>query len=158
MNLDLAQAISTLATELLSQPTSESRPEFRVQVEGAPRDLNPIVRDEAYRIAAEALRNAIRHARARAIEVEIRYDDKSMRLRIRDDGKGIAPAVLGKDHSLGHWGLRGLRERAKHVGGNLDVWSELDSGTEIELNIPAVNAYAKAPASRWFEFSRIWRT
>jgi signal transduction histidine kinase len=53
--------------------------------------------------------------------------------------------------------LRGLRERAKLVGGNLDVWSELDSGTEIELNIPAVNAYAKVPASRWFEFSRMWR-
>jgi signal transduction histidine kinase/ligand-binding sensor domain-containing protein len=157
MNLDLAQAIGNFATELLSQPTNETRPEFRVQVEGTPRDLNPIVRDEAYRIAAEALRNAIRHAMAREIEVEIRYNDHSLRLRIRDDGKGIEPAVLSKDHSVGHWGLRGLRERAKLVGGNLDVWSELDSGTEIELNIPAVNAYAKVPASRWFEFSRMWR-
>ncbi|MGO9437380.1 MAG: triple tyrosine motif-containing protein [Terracidiphilus sp.] len=157
MNLDLAEAISNLAQELLSQPASESRPEFCVQVEGTPRELNQIVRDEAYRIAAEALRNSIRHARARTIEFEIRYDDQSLRLRIRDNGKGIESAVLGIDHSLGHWGLRGMRERAKLVGASLDVWTELDSGTEIELNIPAPNAYAKAPALRWFEFSRIWR-
>ncbi len=155
MNLDLAQAITNLAQELLSQTAIECRPEFRVQLEGIPRDLNPIVRDEVYRIAAETLRNAIRHARARAIEVEIRYDDQALRLRIRDNGQGIEPAVLGKDHALGHWGLRGMRERAKLVGGSLEVWSELDSGTEIDLNIPAVNAYAKAPASRWFEFLRI---
>lgn len=57
-------------------------------------------------------------------------------------------AILGRDHAIGHWGLRGMRERAKLVGGNLEVWSQLDAGTEIELNIPAASAYAKSPNSR----------
>jgi signal transduction histidine kinase len=158
MNIDLAQVISNFGKELLSGPTSESFPDFRAQVEGRPRKLNPIVRDEAYRIAVEALRNAIRHAGARRIEVEIRYDEQHLRLRIRDDGKGIDPSVLGNHPALGHWGLRGMRERARLVGGSFEVWSELDFGTEVELSIPAANAYAKPSDSRWAVFSRIGRS
>jgi signal transduction histidine kinase len=127
-------------------------------VEGRPRDLNPTLRDEVYRITAEALRNACRHSYARQIEVEIRYDEQHLRLRIRDDGKGIDPGMRENDHAAGHWGLRGMRERAKLVGGNLEIWSELDSGTEVELRIPATNVYAKSRASRWSAFSRIGRS
>jgi signal transduction histidine kinase/ligand-binding sensor domain-containing protein len=141
--VDLPQSISNFAKELLSNSSSENLPEFRVQVEGASRDLNPMVRDEAYRIAAEALRNSIRHARAQRVEVEIRYDHEQLRLRIRDDGKGIDRGVLGKEHAPGHWGLRGMRERANLIGGTFEVWSEVGSGTEVELSIPAANAYAK---------------
>jgi signal transduction histidine kinase len=120
--------------------------------------LNPIVRDEAYRIGAEALRNAIRHAVARRIEVEIRYDEHHLRVRIRDDGKGIDSVILGRDHAAGHWGLRGMRERARLVGGSLEVWSQLGAGTEIELNIPAATAYAKSPNSRRHLLSWLWRS
>jgi signal transduction histidine kinase/ligand-binding sensor domain-containing protein len=155
MTIDLAQAISNLGKELLSAPMSGNSPEFRADVVGTPRNLNPPVRDEAYRLAAETLRNAIRHASARRIEMEIRYDDQHLRLRIRDDGKGIDPTVLDNDHAMGHWGLRGMRERAKVVGGTLEVWSELGSGTEVELTIPAESAYAKPLASRWSAFSRV---
>jgi ligand-binding sensor domain-containing protein/two-component sensor histidine kinase len=153
MTIDLAQAISNFGKELLSGATSENPPEFRAQVEGTPRNLDPIVRDEVYRIAAEALRNAIRHANARRIEVEIRYDEQYLRLRIRDDGNGIDLGVLDNDRAPGHWGLHGMRERATLVGGKFEVWSELGSGTEVELNIPATSAYAKPPASRWAIFS-----
>jgi nitrate/nitrite-specific signal transduction histidine kinase len=65
-------------------------------------------------------------------------------LRVRDDGKGIDPKVLTQDGQAGHYGLHGMRERAKLVGGRLDVWSELDSGTEVELSIPATIAYSRA--------------
>jgi signal transduction histidine kinase len=71
-----------------------------------------------------------------------------LRIRIRDDGEGIDPVILGRDHAIGHWGLRGMRERARLVGGSLEVWSQFDGGTEIELNIPAASAYAKSPNSR----------
>jgi signal transduction histidine kinase/ligand-binding sensor domain-containing protein len=155
---DLAQPIGDFGKELLSGPTNEISPELRVQVEGAVRDLNPMVRDEAYRIATEALRNAVRHAKATRIEVEIRYDEQQLRLRIRDDGKGIDPGVVDPGHAPGHWGLRGMRERAKLVGGTFEVWSKLDHGTEVELSIPAASAYAKPPASRWSVFSRLWRS
>jgi anti-sigma regulatory factor (Ser/Thr protein kinase) len=65
-----------------------------VQVDGAPRDLAPLVRDEIHRIASEALRNAFRHAHAGRIEVEIRYDQRQLRLLVRDNGKGIDPRFL----------------------------------------------------------------
>ena len=99
-----------------------------------------MVRDEAYRIAAEALRNAFRHAHARQITVEIRYDKRRFRLRVRDDGKGIDEEILRRQPA-GHFGLPGMRERAEIVGGRLDVWSKVDSGTQVELSIPGAIAY-----------------
>ena len=154
---DLAHAIGNFGRELLSGATDENPPGFRVHVEGTPRRLNPMLRDEVYRIAVEALRNAVRYAEAKQIEAEIQYNAQQLQLRIRDDGKGIDPGVLEQGHALGHWGLRGMRERARLVGGNLDVWSEVNSGTEIELTVPAASAYAK-PASRWSVFSQSWRS
>jgi signal transduction histidine kinase len=144
--------MSALAKELTAEQTGQNFPDLRVQVEGTPRNLDPILRDEVYRIAAEALRNAFRHAQARRIEVEIRYDERQLRVRVRDDGKGIDPTILGGGERAGHWGLNGMRERAEAVGGNLAVWSEVDSGTEVELTIPASIAYAKSGARRrsWF--------
>jgi ligand-binding sensor domain-containing protein/signal transduction histidine kinase len=145
---DLACAITTLGQELAGGETNPNAAEFHVQVEGTTRDLHPILRDEVYRIAGEAVRNAFEHARARRIEVEIRYDERQFRLRVRDDGKGINPKLMNEDGRPGHYGLRGMRERAKLLGGKLAVWSELDSGTELELRIPASRAYETSPARR----------
>jgi signal transduction histidine kinase len=155
--IDLDQAISNFARELLSG-ASDLVPQIHVRVEGTPRSLNPVVRDEVYRIATEAIRNAVRHSNARSIEVEIRYDDEQLRLRIGDDGGGIDPAILNQDHKTGHWGLPGMRERAKLVGGTLEVWSQVEKGTEIELSIPAASVYARTLAAPRFIFSRFWRS
>ena len=114
---------------------------FRVTVEGERQTLSPILQDEVYRIARELIRNAFRHARARRIEAEIRYDDRLLRLRIRDDGKGIDPRVLQEGGRAGHWGLPGIRERAQQIGARLDFWSEAGAGTEVELTVPASIAY-----------------
>jgi len=138
---DLAMAIKTLGGELAEVDSSSQRPELNVQVEGIPRNLHPILRDEVFRITGEAMRNAFRHADAKQIEVEIRYDERQLRVRVRDDGKGIDPKLLCHDGQEGHFGLRGMRERAKLIGGKLTVWSELDSGTEVELSLPANHAY-----------------
>ena len=145
---DLALAISTLGEELATDSTSQ-QPGLRVAVEGDARDLHPILRDEIYRIAAEALRNAFQHAQARKVEVDIRYDDEQFRLRVRDDGKGIDPAILSRQGTEGHYGLPGMRERATLIRGKLVVWSEVDAGTEVELRIPAAAAYATAPKRSW---------
>jgi signal transduction histidine kinase len=139
---DLAGAITTLGQELASGESNPNAAEFHVEVEGTTRDLHPILRDEVYRIAGEALRNAFKHAQAQRIEVEIRYDERQLRVRVRDDGKGIDPEHLNEDGRPGHYGLRGMRERAKAIGGNLELWSNVESGTEIELTIPANTAYA----------------
>ncbi|MGO9932194.1 MAG: two-component regulator propeller domain-containing protein [Steroidobacteraceae bacterium] len=139
---DLAVAIKTLGGELAADTSGHPSIGFRVEVEGTPRNLHPIVRDEIYRIAGEALRNAFRHAEAKQIEVELRYDERQLRLRVRDDGKGIAPGYLAGEGRTGHFGLPGMRERAKLIRGKLTVWTAPGSGTEIELSVPALHAYS----------------
>jgi len=145
---DLASAIRTLGEELRAEGITQNSALFEMEVEGTPRNLRPILRDEVYRITGEALRNAFRHARAQRIEVEILYGERWLRLRVRDDGKGVDPNILSGDGLAGHYGLHGMRERAKLVGGKLTVWSKLDSGTEVELSIPASTAYAKPARHR----------
>jgi signal transduction histidine kinase len=145
---DLARAIRTLGEELAAGQAGQNCPGFRVHVEGGNRDLTPLVRDEVLRIASEALRNGFRHAQAKRIEVDIHYDKRRLRLRVRDDGKGIDPQVLSEGGRAGHHGLPGMHERASLVGGKLAIWSELDSGTEIELSIPGSVAFAKSSEAR----------
>jgi signal transduction histidine kinase len=145
---DLARAISTLGEELETSETSPNSAVLNVGVEGSSRDLHPLLRDEVYRIAGEAVRNAYKHAQARRIEVELCYDEREFRLRVRDDGKGIDPDLRSEDGRPGHYGLRGMRERAKLLGGKLAVWSERDSGTEVELTIPASRAYQTSSSQR----------
>jgi len=147
---DLEQDIRTIGKGLAAEQDGRNGPEFRVQVEGESRDLAPLLRDEIFRIASEALRNAFRHARAGRIEVEIRYGQRQLRLRVRDDGRGIEQEVLDRSSHAGHYGLPGMHERAKLISGKLEVWSETDSGTEIELTVPGGVVYAKpAGARRW---------
>jgi ligand-binding sensor domain-containing protein/signal transduction histidine kinase len=140
---DLVRSISALGEELQKDSSNHRPVTFRVAVEGQARDFHPIVRDEIYKIAAEALHNAFHHAQAKQVEIEIRYDDE-FRLRVRDDGKGIDTAVLSNHGLEGHYGLRGMRERAALVGGELAIWSKVDSGTEVELIISASKAYTKS--------------
>ena len=154
---DLVSAVRILGEELGAADTNQNSVVFEVEVEGVPRNLHPILRDEVYRIAAEALRNAFQHAHAQRIEVEILYGERWLRLRVRDDGKGIEPKFLSADGRAKHYGLHGMRERAQLVGGKLAVWSKLDSGTEVDLSIPASTAYATSYRRRsWLseKFSR----
>ena len=145
---DLALVVATFGEGLAADHNGANCPEFRVHVEGKSRALPALVRDEVYRIACETLRNAFGHAQAERIEVEIRYDPREFRLRVVDNGKGIDPKILSAGGRAGHHGLPGLHERAPLAGGKLSVWSRVDSGTEIELTIPARLAYTKSSAAR----------
>ena len=154
---ELALTLKTLGEELAMNPINSGTPHFQVEVFGASRELHPIVRDEVYRLAAEALRNAFLHAHARHIEVELRYNPGELVVVVRDDGKGMDPQVLADKVKAGHYGLRGMQERAKLLRGKLDLWSELNAGTQIELTVPGANAYAKMLQPRWqlMRFSRL---
>jgi signal transduction histidine kinase len=145
---DLAHAIRTFYEELAAADDGHDLSAPSVLVEGTPRPIHPILRDEIYRVACEALRNAFQHAEANQIEVELRYDDRQLRLRVRDDGKGIDPGFLAGEGREGHYGLRGMRERATLIGAKLNVWSAMGSGTEVELTIPALRAYATSASER----------
>ncbi len=141
---DLAQLIRLTGENLAaSQSGDHDSPTFGLTVEGQQRALPPIIRDEVYSVTREVLRNAFRHAQARRVETEILYDDDQLRLRVRDDGKGMDPQVLEEGRRPGHWGLPGVRERAQQIGARLDFWSEAGAGTEVQLTVPASVAYGK---------------
>lgn len=151
---DIVRALTALGEELGRSGNGVDSTALRVLVQGQSHELNPVLRDEVYRIAREALRNAFQHAHARTIEAEVTYGDTQFSLRVRDDGNGIDPAVFEKGGRSGHWGLPGMRERATGLGAQLHVWSESGAGTEIELAVPASVAYvAPTPPSR-FSFLR----
>jgi signal transduction histidine kinase/ligand-binding sensor domain-containing protein len=152
---DLSQWLTATGQELARlQSDNGDVPIFRLTVEGERKTLTALPRDEVCRITREILRNAFQHAEANQIEAEIRYDDRELRVRIRDDGKGIARQVLQAGGSAGHWGLRGVRERAQQIGARLDFWSEAGAGTEVELTIPASIAYEKSKERRRFRLFR----
>ena len=135
---DLPQALTAVAAEL----TPVAPTEFRVVVHGKPRPLHPVVREEAYSIGAEALRNAFRHAAARHIDLEIEYARQGLSVRVADDGSGFDVTALTHDTPGKHFGLTGLRERARKIRSQLEVSSRPGSGTEVQLDVPAVVAYA----------------
>jgi signal transduction histidine kinase/ligand-binding sensor domain-containing protein len=144
---DLGQALATFAKEVGGPETTPDLPTFRVTVEGEPHLLSPVLHDEVCRIARELIRNAFRHARAHRIEADIRYADHLFCLRIRDDGTGVDPQRLDEAERAGHFGLRGIRERAHRIGARLDVWSNGGAGTEVQLQLPAAVAY-EAPDAK----------
>jgi signal transduction histidine kinase len=146
---DLADGLRALGDELSSQNSAT----FGLVVEGTPRTLHPVLRDETYRIASEAARNAFHHAQASRIEAEITYGATLLRVRIRDDGRGMDPGIV-EEGRKGHYGLPGMRERAQRIGGQLRVWSGSGAGTEIDLSVPGSIAYLTSPARprfRWFQ-------
>jgi signal transduction histidine kinase len=131
---------------------------YNVTVLGAARPLHPIVREEVFQIAREALTNAFTHARAARVELEIAYGRKTFELRVRDDGAGVAPEIAASGRP-GHWGMTGMRERAARIGGRLNVWSREGAGTEIELAVRAKAAFAaRRPGGMgWDSFMKVLR-
>lgn len=133
---DLEQALSLLPKEFVLAEDID----FLVATEGDSRALRPLVRDEAYLIAREAIINASRHAHATKIEVEVDYASRNFRVTVRDNGSGIDAEVL-KTGREGHWGLAGMRERADKIGAKLEVSSSVNAGTEVDLSMPGFLAF-----------------
>lgn len=126
--------------------------DFRVVTQGEPEVLRPLIRDEVYLIAREAILNASRHSRATLIEVEVDYGSRKLRIVVRDNGCGIDAQVL-KTGREGHWGLATMRERAEKIGARFEVLSRINNGTEVQLSVPAQLAFADMPTV-WFRKKR----
>jgi signal transduction histidine kinase/streptogramin lyase len=155
---DLGVVLAALGSELAAWIKPQAPPEYRVMIEGKPRELNLDVRDNVYRIAREAVRNAYQHAKARHIETEVTFGETELSVRVRDDGIGIGSVILAGGQRAGHWGLPGIRERSQDIGGRLNVWSEKNAGTEVELRIAAEIAYAQRSPSTNRSFRRSSRS
>jgi ligand-binding sensor domain-containing protein len=147
-SLDLEEAFARVPGEIDAYGPGDVA--FRVIVDGQQRPLHPLLRDEVYRIGREALFNAFRHAKAKHIEVEIRYGANLFRVAVRDDGAGIDPAIVASGRD-GHWGLSIMRERADRIGAVFHVYSRESAGTEVELAIPGHLAF-QDHTKRWLRW------
>jgi signal transduction histidine kinase/ligand-binding sensor domain-containing protein len=110
-------------------------------VVGDSREMHPIFRDEVYRIAYEAIRNAYKHSNGTRLEIELRYGQE-LSVTVRDNGVGIDPGV--GDGSTDHFGLQGMRERAARIRGKLTIISSSGSGTRVTLTVPGAIAFSDA--------------
>lgn len=135
---DLADALR----RALDECSVHASMDVSLSVVGDGRDLHPVLRDEIYRIGYEAIRNACQHSTGRAVDVMLEYA-RDLTLRVRDDGVGIDPAIVesGKD---GHFGLRGMRERAARIGGRFVIDTASRSGTAVTLIVPGRVAFTTA--------------
>ncbi len=132
---DLSQTFLRVAEEAQPNPTK-----VRITVEGAMRELRPGVREETERIGIEAMTNALLHAKSSTIDVEIIFQRRQLALRISDDGIGIDPSIMNVGRER-HFGLTGMKERARGIRGQFSIASRPGGGTEIELVISATIAY-----------------
>jgi signal transduction histidine kinase/ligand-binding sensor domain-containing protein len=135
---DLPRALQALAEEFAK---TADNTQFRVTVEGTPQKLHPVVREETYRIGAEALTNVVRHAVATHVDTEITYSRKGLTLRVVDNGRGFDAALLSEGAPRGHFGLTGMRERARRIRARFEVSTRPGSGSAVEVRVPASIAY-----------------
>jgi len=153
---DLEEALSRLRGEF----ALPANVEFRVVTEGEAEVLCPLIRDEVYLIAREAVINAFRHSKASAIQVKVDYVSRNLRLSVRDNGCGIDEELL-KSGKEGHWGLANMRERTERIGGRFKVSSRANAGTVVRLWIPGKLAFeAEASNAFWSWLTRLypWRS
>ena len=146
-SLDLEQAFSRIRQEL----AAEEEIDFRIIVEGRPRPVHPIIRDEVYRIGREALLNAFRRSRAKRIEVMLIYRAKHLRVVISNKGGGIDSQVSKRDEVLSS-----MRERAERIGARLKVRRLAAAGTEVELSVPGHVAFQGRPSKNPLKWFTVW--
>ena len=106
---------------------------FVLHEEGEPRRLSLDLREQLLRIGQESLANAVRHAGARSIEAQLRFQKRQLQLRISDDGHGFDMEKASRLN--GHFGLITMRERAKTIGASMVISSKISSGTSIEVTV-----------------------
>ena len=117
------------------------RLDWRVEEAGTVRLVCAPVADEMMRIAREAISNSLRHAAARTIIVELHHGTDRLSLAIIDDGIGLSAAVLAAGSREGHYGMVGMRERARRMDGAVEIISTTRTGTTIRVTVPARVAY-----------------
>jgi len=149
---NLAEALTRVARE---QPSS-GEVEFSTVTEETPRELNSAVADEICSIAREALRNAFQHSQAKHIQLRLTYAKRGLGISIRDDGVGMATDLVEVGRT-GHFGLKGMKERAARIGARLEIISAAPSGTVVTLTVPARVAYGPRGwlarlVDRWHSF------
>lgn len=131
--------------------TESTRKEVRFDVigSGTRRDLRPEASDQLLLIAREAVRNAFRHSRGTRIEVHVLFKERSLGLRILDDGVGVDSVLLQARQRAGHFGLISMRERAAQLGASFELDSSRATGTSITVTVPGAIAFPRRSQWPW---------
>ncbi|HTU02975.1 MAG TPA: ATP-binding protein, partial [Candidatus Sulfotelmatobacter sp.] len=108
-------------------------------VDGQSRPLNPLIRDEVYRIDRSALVDAFRYSGSPTVEMEIQYQD-NLKVSVRDEGRGFNDQALVSDPKR-RSALIGMRDQAVEMGAQFQVWSSTGAGTEVVLTVPGHIAF-----------------
>lgn len=114
---------------------------FVHQIEGEERAFRGPAGEDLLAIIKEALRNAFEHSGAGRVELRLGYGRFYFVARVTDDGIGISEDVLKTGSPEGHWGLRGMHERIRLIGGRMDIDSQRGRGTVIRIRVPAFRIY-----------------
>lgn len=137
-------------TEVAAVLASGVRPRLRVETQGEARPLHPIVEEEFHAIGREAMINAVRHADAGNIHVDIVFSRRELQLVVQDDGRGIDPAILAAGGRQGHWGLKGMEERATRMRARFRLSSRPGEGTRVTVTLSASLAFSgRLPYFPW---------
>ncbi|SEG37010.1 ligand-binding sensor domain-containing protein [Bryocella elongata] len=135
--------------------------EYTITVQGEPRAMQAIAQEELAYLGREALNNAFRHAKATRIEVWLYYKPERFRIIISDNGQGIPDAVMRFGAREGHWGLTGMRERARKIGANFHLHTRPDTGTlvDVKLDAPLIyESHARTHHQSWLApWITLWR-
>jgi signal transduction histidine kinase len=117
--------------------TLQERIKLAVHVEilGEERQVASPVKIALFRIAQEALTNVVKHSQAKNAQVVLTYGDKSVQIRVTDDGRGFDMEAAGSGKRVS-WGLKGMEERTSLLGGKFEVHSRPGQGTTVEVSIP----------------------
>lgn len=126
--------LPTALSQFVATSGNDSSVKIVVVTKGIYKTLPNQVENHLLRIGQEAVTNAIKHAHAGTIQIELNCETRWLNLSIHDDGCGFSPAsAMGT--SSGHFGLLGMRERAEKIGGTLQVISDVGRGTTISVRI-----------------------
>jgi signal transduction histidine kinase len=124
--------------------------EFSLERRGGSETLQNHVVDEVFCIAREAVTNAYRHSGASRVVVELDYQKREFRITCRDNGRGFDSKEFLATESNGHWGVRGMAERAERMGATFSCTCSVTGGTEVYLMVPARRAYQRPSRFRFF--------
>ncbi len=155
----LPETLEDRLAALVSGMTPGVAAKIAITTMGVPRQLKPFVLEQIVRIAGEALQNAVRHAAASSIAIEMHFNEANLSVCVRDDGRGFDVEQIARGSADGHFGVIGMYERADHIGGQLKIVSRALEGTQVILQIPDERAYeASQPPGLRARLLRLWHS
>ena len=153
---DLVKSFSQVANDL----TKDSETKIDVIVEGRERPLKALAGNDVLQVGRQAIANAFQHAEARRIHVLLSYGERQLRVRVQDNGRGMAEETLDSPRT-GHYGMAGMQERSERLGGDFSIMSRVGEGTEVNLWVPAKCVYEDGVgpsgsrlADKWHQVTR----